>query len=92
LTKGNIVLSFDKITGLDISAKNLESLDFIDPPIDNQPKSLFEFVKRGDLGVKIGKVFFGYRGRRPEEVLKERDMNLLRIYKNTEFCLEEKTK
>jgi len=79
-------------TGLDISAKNLENPDFIDPPIDNRPKSLFELVKKGHLGVKTGKGFFDYRGRKLEEILKERDVNLLRIYKNTEFCLEEKAK
>lgn len=79
-------------TGLDISAKNLENPDFFDPPVDNRPKSLFNLVKKGHLGVKTGKGFFDYRGRKLEEILKERDMNLLRIYKNTEFCLEEKAK
>jgi len=79
-------------TGLDISAKNLENPDFFDPPIDNRPKSLFELVKKGHLGVKTGRGFFDYGGRRLEEILKERDMNLLRIYKNTEFSLEEKAK
>jgi 3-hydroxybutyryl-CoA dehydrogenase len=79
-------------TGLDISAKNLENPDFFDPPIDNRPKSLFGLVNKGHLGVKTGKGFFDYHGRKLEEILKERDMNLLRIYKNTEFCLEEKAK
>lgn len=79
-------------TGLDISAKNLENPDFFDPPIDNRPKSLFDLVEKGHLGVKTGKGFFNYRGRKLEEILKERDMNLLRIYKNTEFCLEDKEK
>lgn len=79
-------------TGLDISVKNLENPDFFDPPIDNRPKSLFDLVRKGHLGVKTGKGFFDYSGRKIEEILKERDMNLLRIYKNTEFCLEEKAK
>lgn len=79
-------------TGLDISVKNLENPDFFDPPIDNRPKSLFDLVRKGHLGVKTGKGFFDYSGRKMEEILKERDMNLLRIYKNTEFCLEEKAK
>ena len=78
-------------TGLDISAKNLENPDFFDPPVDNRPKSLFDLVGKGHLGVKTGKGFFDYQGRELVEILKERDINLLRIYKNTEFCLEEKT-
>jgi 3-hydroxybutyryl-CoA dehydrogenase len=79
-------------TGLDISAKNLENPDFFDPPVDNRPKSLFDLVEKGHLGVKTGKGFFDYRGRKLEEILKERDINLLRIYKNTEFCFDEKAK
>lgn len=79
-------------TGLDISAKNLQNPDFFDPPIDNKPKSLFDLVEKGYLGVKTGKGFFDYSGKKLEEILKERDINLLRIQKNTEFCLKEKTK
>lgn len=77
-------------TGLDISAKNLENPEFFDPPIDNRPKSLFGLVEKGHLGVKTGKGFFDYSGKKPEEVLKKRDMDLLRVIKNTKFCLEEK--
>jgi 3-hydroxybutyryl-CoA dehydrogenase len=79
-------------TGLDISAKNLENPDFFDPPVDNKPKSLFNLVEKGHLGVKTGKGFFDYRGRKLEEILRERDKDLLRIYKNTEFCLKEKAR
>jgi len=77
-------------TGLDISAKNLENPDFFDPPIDNRPKSLFQLVEKGHLGVKAGKGFFDYSGKKLEEILKESDMNLLRVHKGTEFCLPEK--
>ena len=77
-------------TGLDISAKNLENPDFIDPPIDKKPKSLFDLVEKGHLGVKTGKGFFDYSGRRLEEILRDRDRYLLQIYKNTDFCFKEK--
>jgi 3-hydroxybutyryl-CoA dehydrogenase len=76
-------------TGLDISAKNLENPDFLDPPIDNRPNSLFSLVEKGHLGVKTGRGFFDYGGRNLEEILKERDLNLLRTLKNTEFRLME---
>lgn len=67
-------------TGLDISAKNLENKDFIDPPNDNAPKSLFDLVNRGDLGVKTGKGFFDYTDRPLEQVLAERDEAMLDVF------------
>ena len=72
-------------TGLDISAKNLENPDFIDPPIDNRPKSLFDLVEKGHLGVKTGKGFFDYSDRKLEDILKERDAKLLQIYKDIDL-------
>jgi 3-hydroxybutyryl-CoA dehydrogenase len=74
-------------TGLDISAKNLENKEFIDPPIDNAPKSLFDLVRRGDLGVKTGKGFFDYRDRSLEQVLKERDDALLEVFNATKHLI-----
>jgi 3-hydroxyacyl-CoA dehydrogenase len=44
-------------TGLDLSVRNLENPDFLDPPLDNHPKSLFDLVEKGHLGVKTGKGF-----------------------------------
>ena len=76
-------------TGLDLSAKNLQSEEFLEPPMDNEPKSLFSLVEKGHLGIKTGKGFYDYHGKKPEEVLKERDSNLLRILKCAEFCLKE---
>jgi len=69
-------------TGLDLSAKNLENPDYIEPPLDNHPKSLFEKVENGDLGVKTGKGFYDYSGREFEDILKERDDGLLSIFKS----------
>lgn len=67
-------------TGLDLSARNLENPDYLEPPIDNSPRSLVERVQRGDLGVKSGKGFFDYSNRTLEEVLKERDVKLLEVF------------
>jgi 3-hydroxybutyryl-CoA dehydrogenase len=77
-------------TGLDISAKNLENKEFIDPPNDNAPKSLFDLVRRGDLGVKTGKGFFDYRDRSLEQVLKERDDALLEVFNATKHLIYKK--
>ncbi len=67
-------------TGLDLSYNNLQNPDFVEAPIDNQPKSLLEAVERGDLGVKSGKGFFDYSDRPLEEVLKARDEALIKIF------------
>jgi len=69
-------------TGLDLSAMNLENEDYLEAPFDNKPKSLIERVEKGDLGVKTGRGFYDYTGRKYEEVLKERDAQLLKVFNN----------
>jgi len=76
-------------TGLDLSAKNLQNKEFLEAPIDNEPKSLFSRVEKGHLGVKTGKGFYDYSDKTLEETLKERDSYLLKILKSTGFCLKE---
>jgi 3-hydroxybutyryl-CoA dehydrogenase len=72
-------------TGLDLSARNLENPDFLEPPLDNRPKSLFDLVEKGHLGVKTGKGFYDYSGRKYEDVLSERDDKLLNVLKSLDF-------
>lgn len=74
-------------TGLDLSARNLENPDFLEPPLDNRPRSLFELVEKGNFGVKTGKGFYDYSGRNYEDVLKERDEKLLKVLKSLEFLI-----
>jgi 3-hydroxybutyryl-CoA dehydrogenase len=74
-------------TGLDISWNNLQNPDFVDPPIDNQPKTLKELTDKGHLGVKTGKGFFDYSGRKLTDILKERDKKLIRVMQDVESCL-----
>ena len=70
-------------TGLDLSYGNLQNPDFVEAPIDNQPKSLLERVERGELGVKSGKGFFDYSDRPLEAVLKARDEALIKVFNDT---------
>lgn len=77
-------------TGLDLSARNLLDEAFFDPPIDNQPASLYAKIDRGDLGVKTGRGFYDYSDRKITEVLKARDRNLLKVMQGLKFCLEPK--
>ena len=74
-------------TGLDLSARNLENPDFLEPPLDNRPKSLFDLVEKGNFGVKTGKGFYDYSGRKYEDVLKERDDKLLKVLKSLDFLI-----
>jgi len=79
----SLVLGFVQrydFTGLDLSWKNLQNPHYTEPPVDNAPRSLKERVERGELGVKTGKGFFDYSGRRLEDVLRERDEKLLEAF------------
>ena len=67
-------------TGLDLSLNNLKNTAFLEPPLDNAPRSLVERVEKGELGAKTGKGFFDYSDRDPEDVLRERDDALLRVF------------
>ena len=75
-------------TGLDLSARNLENPDFLEPPLDNRPKSLFDLVEKRHFGVKTGKGFFDYSGRKLEDVLRERDDKLLKVLKSLDFLIQ----
>lgn len=82
-----VVQRYD-FTGLDLSARNLENPEFSEAPENNRPQSLFSLVEAGHLGVKTGKGFYDYSGRKMEEVLRERDERLLKVIAATGFCLE----
>jgi 3-hydroxybutyryl-CoA dehydrogenase len=67
-------------TGIDLSYGNLQNPNFVEAPIDNQPKSLKELMDKGELGVKTGKGFFDYTDRPLEQVLRERDAALIKVF------------
>jgi 3-hydroxybutyryl-CoA dehydrogenase len=69
-------------TGIDLSYGNLQNPNFIEAPIDNQPKSLKELMDQGELGVKTGKGFFDYTDRPIEQVLRERDAALIKVFED----------
>jgi 3-hydroxybutyryl-CoA dehydrogenase len=67
-------------TGLDLSLNNLQNPDYLEPPIDNAPRTLVEHVQKGELGVKSGKGLFDYSDRDITDVLSERDDALLEVF------------
>jgi 3-hydroxybutyryl-CoA dehydrogenase len=69
-------------TGIDLSYGNLQNKAFIEAPIDNQPRSLVELMEKGDLGVKSGKGFFDYSDRPLEQVLRERDAAMIKVFED----------
>jgi 3-hydroxybutyryl-CoA dehydrogenase len=77
-------------TGLDLSYGNLQNKAFIEAPIDNQPSSLLDRVERGELGVKSGKGFFDYSDRPLTQVLKERDVALIKVFREMKDLIYEK--
>lgn len=75
-------------TGLDLSANNLANKDYLEPPIDNAPKSLCGKVENGNLGVKTGKGFYDYSDRKLEDVLKERDIELIKVFRDNKHLID----
>ena len=68
--------------GLDVCASALDNNRRREPPaFPERPKVLYNPVDRGDLGVKTGKGIYDYSHKSYEQVLRERDEQLLRSVK-----------
>ena len=65
--------------GLDLSQKNLRNALYKVPAQRTQSKSVDALVEKGKLGVKSGSGFYEYGGRSTEEIMKERDIKLIRL-------------
>ena len=66
-------------TGLDLSQKIISNATYKIPPQRTQSKSVDALVAKGKLGVKTGSGFYEYGGRSTEEIMKERDIKLIRL-------------
>jgi len=73
-----LVKRFD-FTGLDLTQKILRNRQY-EPPqgMDHSP-SIDRLVAQGRLGAKTGAGFYNYGGRSPEEIMKERDLKLIKL-------------
>jgi 3-hydroxybutyryl-CoA dehydrogenase len=66
-------------TGLDLTQKIIRNATYKVPPQQTRSKSVDELVQAGKLGVKTGRGFYEYGGRSTEEIMKERDIKLIKL-------------
>jgi 3-hydroxybutyryl-CoA dehydrogenase len=65
--------------GLDLAQKVISNRLYEPPPPQERSKSVDRLVAQGKLGVKSGSGFYDYGGRSPEEIMKERDLKLIKL-------------
>jgi 3-hydroxybutyryl-CoA dehydrogenase len=66
-------------TGLDLSQKIMSNMTYKVPPQRPRSETLDKLVSQGKLGVKTGSGYYEYSGRSTEEIMKERDLKLIRL-------------
>jgi 3-hydroxybutyryl-CoA dehydrogenase len=66
-------------TGLDLSQKIMSNMTYKVPPQRSRSETLDKLVSQGKLGVKTGSGYYEYGGRSTEEIMKERDLKLIRL-------------
>lgn len=68
-------------TGLDLVQKVISNATYQVPPQRTQSKTVDQLVAQGKLGVKTGGGYYEYGGRSTEEIMKERDIKLIKLRK-----------
>jgi 3-hydroxybutyryl-CoA dehydrogenase len=66
-------------TGLDLAQKIISNRLYEPPKPRGSSKSIDRLVAQGKLGIKSGGGFYDYGGRSPEEIMKERDIKLIKL-------------
>ena len=66
-------------TGLDLAQKALRNKSYGPPPVKGRSEVVDLMVSQGRLGVKAGKGFYDYGDTPIEEILRERDLKLLKL-------------
>lgn len=66
-------------TGLDLTQKVLKNAAYKVPPQRTRSDTVDRLVTQGNLGVKTGKGYYDYGGRSSEEIMRERDIKLIKL-------------
>jgi 3-hydroxybutyryl-CoA dehydrogenase len=73
-----LVKRFD-FTGLDLTQKILRNRQYEPPRLTDRSPTVDALVAQGKLGAKTGSGFYDYGSRTTEEIMKERDLKLLKL-------------
>ena len=65
--------------GLDAIQKSLNNRLYRPPEVQGSSKSLDRLVAQGKLGIKTGSGFYDYHGRSTEDLMRERDIKLIKL-------------
>ncbi|MCD6299584.1 MAG: hypothetical protein J7L78_00205 [Dehalococcoidales bacterium] len=65
--------------GLDLTQHILRNKSYVPPAVKGRSDAIDSMVSKGRLGVKTGKGFYDYGDSPIEEILKERDLKLLKL-------------
>lgn len=66
-------------TGLDLTQKIISNAAYESPPRRIRSRTVDQLVSEGKLGVKTGSGYHEYGGRSTEEIMKERDIKLIKL-------------
>jgi 3-hydroxybutyryl-CoA dehydrogenase len=67
--------------GLDLAQHTLRNKSYVPPTVKGRSDAIDSMVSKGRLGVKTGKGFYDYGDTPIEEILRERDLKLLKLKK-----------
>jgi 3-hydroxybutyryl-CoA dehydrogenase len=73
-----LVKRFD-FTGLDLTQKILRNRQYEPPRLTDRSPRIDNLVAQGKLGAKAGSGFYDYGSRTTEEIMKERDLKLIKL-------------
>ena len=73
-----LVKRFD-FTGLDLTQKILRNRQYEPPRLTDRSPTVDALVAQGKLGAKTGSGFYDYGNRTTEEIMKERDLKLIKL-------------
>jgi 3-hydroxybutyryl-CoA dehydrogenase len=73
------LLKREDFAGLDVVQKNLNNRLYQPPEAKGSSKTLDRLIAQGKLGVKTGSGFYDYQGRSTEDLMRERDIKLIKL-------------